>query len=189
MSRRGVNDRSTEWWLHGGFRPEQQVKTRLVEPMDRPGTGRPRSGHPDSGFHHQLYRRFQIDDDPLTVRHPTCTLAAACRVGSERRRCDGHGVITHFGAQRPLGQSAKKKGGPKQIPPGACFCSRAYRREPLPSTLAPTRTRRLAFPMSSGSAASGWIKAILLYTVLACLKENRTKLHQACLDALIRHGQ
>jgi hypothetical protein len=28
-------------WLHGGFRPEQQVETRLAEPMDRPRTRRP----------------------------------------------------------------------------------------------------------------------------------------------------
>ncbi|MEN3350651.1 MAG: hypothetical protein V7632_4286 [Bradyrhizobium sp.] len=27
------------------------------------------------------------------------------------------------------------------------------------------------------------------FVVLACLKENRTKLHQACRDVLIRHGQ
>ena len=27
------------------------------------------------------------------------------------------------------------------------------------------------------------------FTVLACLKENRIKLHQACRDVLIRHGQ
>jgi len=163
MSRRRVNDRITEWWLHGGFRPERQVKTRLVEPMDRPRTGRPRSGHPDLGFHHQLYRRFQIDSDPLTVRHPPCTLAAACRVGGKERRCDGSWSDHAFGAQRPLGQSAKKKGNAnEQIPPGACLCSRAYRRKPLPSTLAPTRTRRIAFPMSSGPAASESIKAILL---------------------------
>jgi hypothetical protein len=27
------------------------------------------------------------------------------------------------------------------------------------------------------------------FTVLACLKENRAKLHPACRDVLIRHGQ
>jgi hypothetical protein len=27
------------------------------------------------------------------------------------------------------------------------------------------------------------------FTVLACLKDNRTKLHPACRDVLIRHGQ
>ncbi len=27
------------------------------------------------------------------------------------------------------------------------------------------------------------------FTILACLKENRTKLHAACRDVLIRHGQ
>jgi hypothetical protein len=27
------------------------------------------------------------------------------------------------------------------------------------------------------------------FTVLACLKENRARLHQACQDVLIRHGQ
>lgn len=27
------------------------------------------------------------------------------------------------------------------------------------------------------------------FTILACLKENRTKLHPACRDVLIRHGQ
>jgi hypothetical protein len=26
-------------------------------------------------------------------------------------------------------------------------------------------------------------------TILACLKENRTRLHPACRDVLIRHGQ
>jgi hypothetical protein len=122
--------------------------------------------------------------DPLTVRHPTCTLAAACRVGVKQRRCDGHGVITHFGAQRPLGQSAKKKGSANGQIPRACLCSRAYRRKPLPSTLAPTRTRRLAFPMSKRFCRKWMDQGD--FTVLACLKENRTRLHQAWLDALIR---
>jgi hypothetical protein len=27
------------------------------------------------------------------------------------------------------------------------------------------------------------------FTILACLKENRTRLHPACRDVLIRHGQ
>ena len=27
------------------------------------------------------------------------------------------------------------------------------------------------------------------FAVLACLKDNRTRLHQACRDVLIRHGQ
>ena len=27
------------------------------------------------------------------------------------------------------------------------------------------------------------------FTILACLKENRTKLHPPCRDVLIRHGQ
>jgi hypothetical protein len=27
------------------------------------------------------------------------------------------------------------------------------------------------------------------FVILACLKENRTRLHQACRDVLIRHGQ
>jgi hypothetical protein len=27
------------------------------------------------------------------------------------------------------------------------------------------------------------------FTILACLKENRTRLHQACRDVLVRHGQ
>lgn len=27
------------------------------------------------------------------------------------------------------------------------------------------------------------------FTILACLKDNRTKLHPACRDVLIRHGQ
>ena len=27
------------------------------------------------------------------------------------------------------------------------------------------------------------------FTVLACLKDNRARLHQACRDVLIRHGQ
>jgi len=45
----------------------------------------------------------------LSLRAIPRTLAAACRVGGEERRCDGDGVIT-FGAQRSLGRSAKKKG-------------------------------------------------------------------------------
>jgi hypothetical protein len=27
------------------------------------------------------------------------------------------------------------------------------------------------------------------FTILACLKENRSRLHQECRDVLIRHGQ
>ena len=27
------------------------------------------------------------------------------------------------------------------------------------------------------------------FTILACLKENRSRLHPACRDVLIRHGQ
>jgi hypothetical protein len=27
------------------------------------------------------------------------------------------------------------------------------------------------------------------FTILACLKENRARLHQECRDVLIRHGQ
>jgi hypothetical protein len=27
------------------------------------------------------------------------------------------------------------------------------------------------------------------FAVLACLKDNRTRLHQSCRDVLIRHGQ
>jgi len=27
------------------------------------------------------------------------------------------------------------------------------------------------------------------FTILACLKENRTRLHPVCRDVLIRHGQ
>jgi len=188
MSRRGVNDRSTEWWLHGGFRPEQQVKTRLVEPMDRPGTGRPRSGHPDSGFHHQLYRRFQIDDDPLTVRHPTCTLAAACRVGSERRRCDGHGVITHFGAQRPLGQSAKKKGNAnEQIPPWRLPLLASLSTQTFAQHPGADQDEKVCLPDVKWFCRK-WIDQGD-FTLVAGLKENRARLHQACLDALIRHGQ
>jgi hypothetical protein len=74
----------------------------------------------------------------LSLAPSPCTLAAACRVGGKERRCDGHGVITHFGAQRPLGQSARRK----EAQMNKFLLALAFAREPIDGNLCPAPWHR-----------------------------------------------
>jgi hypothetical protein len=48
-----------------------------MEPVDCGRQRGARSGHTNTGVDHQLYRRFQIDDDPLACRHSSRPSVAA----------------------------------------------------------------------------------------------------------------
>jgi hypothetical protein len=96
-------------------------------------------------------------------------------------------VISNFGAQRPFGLSAKRK-EPQMNKLLLALALLASLSTETFAQHAGTDQDEKACLSDVNRFCRKWMDQGD-FTVLACLKENRTKLHQACRDVLIRHGQ
>jgi hypothetical protein len=91
-------------------RIRQQHRAASMEPVDSGWTCCARPGDTNASFHHQLYRRFQADDDPFARCNPPDPPAAQRTVRGRQRPCDGdgtNGVSTLSGFVRNLDQDEK----------------------------------------------------------------------------------